>query len=57
MCPVSACASGNQAIEEAFLKIKFGLSEAMLAGGTEASITPIAYAGYNQIKALSIRND
>lgn len=57
MCPVSACASGNQAIGEAFLKIKFGLSEAMLAGGTEASITPIAYAGYNQLKALSIRND
>lgn len=57
MCPISACATGNQAIGEAFLNIRHGLSDAILAGGTEASITPLAYAGFNNMKAMSIRND
>lgn len=57
LCPISACASGNQAIGEAFLRIKYGLSEAILAGGAEASIVPIAFAGYNQMQALSTRNE
>lgn len=56
LCPVSACASGNQAIGEAFLRIKYGLSEAILAGGTEAAMTPISFAGYNKMQALSTRN-
>lgn len=57
MCPISACATGNQAIGEAFLNIRHGLSDAILAGGTEASITPLAYAGFNNMKAMSVRND
>ncbi len=57
MCPVSACATGNQAIGEAFLNIKYGLSDAILAGGTEASMTPLAYAGFSNMKAMSKNND
>lgn len=57
MCPISACATGNQAIGEAFLNIKYGLSDAILAGGTEASITPLAYAGFSNMKAMSTSNE
>lgn len=57
MCPISACATGNQAIGEAFLNIKYGLSDAILAGGTEASITPLAYAGFSNMKAISTSNE
>ncbi|EOT29252.1 beta-ketoacyl-ACP synthase II [Enterococcus saccharolyticus] len=57
MCPISACATGNQAIGEAFLNIKYGLSDAILAGGTEASITPLAYAGFSNMKAMSTNNE
>ena len=57
MCPISACATGNQAIGEAFLNIKYGLSDAVLAGGTEASITPLAFAGFNNMKAMSTNNE
>jgi 3-oxoacyl-[acyl-carrier-protein] synthase II len=57
MCPISACATGNQAIGEAFLKIKYGVNDAILAGGTEASITPLSYAGFNNMKAMSTSNE
>lgn len=57
MCPISACATGNQAIGEAYLNIKYGLSDAILAGGTEASITPLAYAGFSNMKAMSTNNE
>ncbi|QXE00674.1 beta-ketoacyl-ACP synthase II [Terribacillus sp. DMT04] len=55
--PVSACATGNHAIGEAFLNIKHGYSDAMLAGGAEASITPFAYAGFTKMRAMSTQND
>lgn len=55
--PVSACATGNQAIGEAYLNIAHGYSDAILAGGSEAVITPFIFAGFNQMNAMSIQND
>ncbi|MCK5848998.1 MAG: beta-ketoacyl-ACP synthase II [Caldisericia bacterium] len=54
---VSACASGTNAIGDAFHRIKFGLEKFALAGGTEASITPSSVAGFTVMRALSKRND
>ncbi|QTM98180.1 beta-ketoacyl-ACP synthase II [Sediminibacillus dalangtanensis] len=55
--PVSACATGNQAIGEAYLNIKHGYSDGILAGGAEASITPVAFAGFSKMRAMSTFND
>lgn len=55
--PVSACATGNHAIGEAFLNIRHGYSDAILAGGSEASINPLAYAGFSKMRAMSTNND
>ncbi|MGD6833546.1 beta-ketoacyl-ACP synthase II [Sutcliffiella halmapala] len=55
--PVSACATGNHAIGEAFLNIRHGYSDAILAGGTEASINPLSFAGFSRMKAMSTNND
>ncbi|MEX2530335.1 MAG: beta-ketoacyl-ACP synthase II [Gemmatimonadota bacterium] len=54
---VSACASAAHAIGEAFRSIERGDSDVMIAGGTEASITPLAMAGFSAMKAMSTRND
>lgn len=54
---VSACASGGHAIGEAFRSIRFGIQDAMLAGGTEAGVTPMTIAGFAAMRALSTRND
>lgn len=54
---VSACASGAHAIGDAFLMIKAGMMDVALAGGTEATITPIALAGFCNMKAMSTRNE
>ncbi len=54
---VSACASGADAIGEAAEVIKRGDAVAMLAGGSEAAITPIGLAGFCAGRALSTRND
>jgi 3-oxoacyl-[acyl-carrier-protein] synthase II len=54
---VSACASGAHAIGNAFRSIVAGESEVMIAGGTEASVTPMTVAGFAAMKALSERND
>lgn len=56
-CPVTACASGNHAIGDALEAIRRGHADAMLAGGSEAAITPISIAAFNSMKALSTRND
>ena len=56
-CATSACSSGADAIGEACEIIKRGDAQAMLAGGAEACITPIAVAGFNAAGALSTRND
>lgn len=55
--PVSACATGNQAIGEAYLNIAHGYSDAILAGGSEAVITPIVFAGFSRMKAMTVQND
>jgi 3-oxoacyl-[acyl-carrier-protein] synthase II len=55
--PTSACASGTHAIGEAFHLIRRGLQEAVIAGGAEATITPLAVGGFAAMKALSTRND
>ncbi len=54
---VSACATGNNAIGDAFLLIKNGLADTMIAGGTDASITEVGVGGFSNMKALSTRND
>ena len=54
---VSACATGTHAIGEAFHAIRRGDADVMVAGGSEASITEQAYAGFCSMKAMSTRND
>ena len=54
---VSACASGAHAIGDAFRFIERGDADIMIAGGAEATITPLAVAGFASMKALSTRND
>jgi len=56
-CATSACSSGSDAIGTAMDIIKRGDAVAMLAGGTEAVITPIGIAGFNAARAISTRND
>ncbi len=57
-CTVTACAAGSHAIGDAFRLIQRGYADAMICGGTEAAITPLATAGFCSAKALSIsRND
>ncbi len=56
-CTVSACASSAHAIGEAFELIRVGKAECMVAGGSEAAITGLAIAGFQNMKALSTRND
>ncbi len=57
MAVVTACASGSNAIGEAAEMIRRGAADAMLAGGAEAAIVPVAMAGMNVMGALSTRND
>lgn len=54
---VTACATGNNAIGEATEMIRRGQADAMLAGGSEAAILPVAIAGMSVMGALSTRND
>jgi 3-oxoacyl-[acyl-carrier-protein] synthase II len=56
-CPTSACATAAHAIGEAAEMIRRGVASIMVAGGSEAVITPIGIAGFNANKALSTRND
>ncbi|ONH30957.1 beta-ketoacyl-ACP synthase II [Pseudofrankia asymbiotica] len=55
--PVSACASGTEAIALAYELIKFGRADVAIAGGTEAAIHPLPIAGFAQMQALSKRQD
>ncbi|MBP2642178.1 MAG: 3-oxoacyl-(acyl-carrier-protein) synthase 2 [Firmicutes bacterium] len=57
MCVVTACATGTNSIGEAFKIIQRGDADVMVAGGTEASISQAALAGFASMKALSTRND
>jgi 3-oxoacyl-[acyl-carrier-protein] synthase II len=54
---VSACATGSHAIGEAAELIKRGRADVIVAGGTEACITPLVLAGFCQMQALAARND
>src|SRR5450631_1059433 len=56
-CTVSACASSNTAIINAFDTIRLGKASIIVAGGSEAAITPSAVGGFNASQALSKRND
>ena len=52
----TACASGTHAVGDAFKIIKRGGADAMITGGVESVITPTCIAGFNAMKALSVRN-
>jgi 3-oxoacyl-[acyl-carrier-protein] synthase II len=54
---VSACTTGLHAIGDAARLIEYGDADAMLAGGTEASVTPLGVGGFAAMRALSTRND
>ena len=57
MPAVTACASGSNAIGEALRLIRHGYADAVIAGGSEAAITPSAVAGFSNMKALSVATD
>jgi 3-oxoacyl-[acyl-carrier-protein] synthase II len=54
---VSACATGTHSIGDAYHIIARGDADAMIAGGAESTITPLAIGGFNVMRALSTRND
>ena len=54
---VTACATGNNAIGEAYRAVKHGYLDAVLTGGAEAAILPIGVAGFSNMKALSTTED
>jgi 3-oxoacyl-[acyl-carrier-protein] synthase II len=57
LCISTACAVGNHSIGEAWRCVRDGDADLALAGGTEASLTPVGFAGFQSMKALSSRND
>ena len=56
-CPVAACAGGTYAVGDAFHAIRDGYADAVLCGGAEASVTPLAMGGFTSMKALSTTED
>jgi 3-oxoacyl-[acyl-carrier-protein] synthase II len=54
---VSACASSNNAIMDAFTYLRMGKVDVMISGGSEACVNELAMGGFNSMKALSVRND
>jgi 3-oxoacyl-[acyl-carrier-protein] synthase II len=57
MCIVTACATANHSLGEAWRIIKFGDADLFIAGGAEGTITPLGIAGFAAMKAVSCRND
>ncbi len=55
--PVSACATGNHSIGDAMMYLERGMADVMIAGGTEATLTPLGLAGFCAARAMSERND
>ncbi len=56
-CPSTACTTGLHAVGDAFRLIQHGYADAVFAGGTECVVTPLAYAGFGAMRALSGRNE
>ena len=56
-CPVTACASGTNAVGDAFRQIRDGYADVILAGGTEATITSLAVGGFTSLHALHTGSD
>lgn len=56
-CPVTACAGGTNAVGDGFHYIRDGYADAMLCGGAEAALTPLAVGGFTSMKALSQSTD
>lgn len=56
-CAVTACATSSNSIGDAFAVIRRGDADAAVAGGTEAAITPLAMAGFSNMRAMTRRND
>jgi 3-oxoacyl-[acyl-carrier-protein] synthase II len=54
---VTACATGAHSIGNAFRVIQYGDADVMVAGGTEANLTPLTVGGFNALRALSVKND
>jgi 3-oxoacyl-[acyl-carrier-protein] synthase II len=57
MATCTACSTSAHAIGDALLYIRHGYADAIIAGGSEAVITPLALAGFSSMRALSTRND
>ena len=57
ICVVSACASGSHAVGESFCNIIAGRSDIMIAGGSEAALTPVGLASFCAARSLSTRNN
>ncbi|TVQ92794.1 MAG: beta-ketoacyl-[acyl-carrier-protein] synthase II [Deltaproteobacteria bacterium] len=57
LCISTACAVGNHSIGEAYRAIRAGDADVIVAGGTEAALTPLGYGGFMVMRALSKRND
>ncbi len=57
LCPVSACATGSNALGEAAEWVRRGVADVVLAGAAEAAIVPLAVASFNNMTAISTRND
>lgn len=57
MSHVSACSTAAHSVGEAYLAIKYGRADVMIAGGTESTITPLSVGGFCAARALSTRND
>ena len=55
--PTSACASGGQAVGEAFRLVRYGDQDVVISGGAEAAITPMGVGGFAVMRAMSTRND
>lgn len=56
-CAVTACAAGSNAIGDAFRLVQNGYAQAMISGGTESAVTPLTFAGFSSMRAMSTRND
>lgn len=56
-CTVSACASSNHGLYEAFNQIRYGKADVMIAGGSEAAVNEPSVGGFGSMQAISTRND